>query len=223
MSSTPGYVPALKGLAISASFLTAGSLITTSQAVLPGILHALDISTTASPATPAKAAAQQFAIVYKAAKATQPPTEILATLVYGFLAWYYKNKTNDTTGSWKLYAAAAGAMFSVIPYTISLMEGISFKLVTLANSRTSQTERPALTKQKSNPSLLVIPPGDKAPAGAMTPAEEFEPYEDAPFSEDDYERMKVTKMLRQFNTRNSVRSVLVLLSGVFGTWAALSE
>ena len=49
---------------------------------------------------------------------------------------------------------------------------------------------------------------------AMTPVEDFEPFDDSPFSAEEYERTKVQKMLKQWNTHNTVRIFGPLVAGV---------
>jgi hypothetical protein len=185
-------IVATKGIAIAASFITTGSLLTHSTSIIPIVLH----SGSADDSSAAQIAAQQFALAYRAGKKTLPPAEILSTLAFGFLA-YHSNQNARSPSTWKLYAGAAAAMFSVIPYTLLLMEQATLKLVQLADAPPHQAD--------SNPSLT------------------HKPFDDSPFSAEEYEKAKVQKMLKQWNTRNTVRIAGPLVAGVLGLWAALAE
>lgn len=224
MASTqpsPPLVAAAKGLAIAASFITTGSLFTTSSAIIPSILHG-----TTDDASSAQTAAQQFALTYRAGKRTLPPAEILSIVAFGFLA--YNSRENARSAlTWKLYAGAAAAMFSVIPWTLVLMEQATQKLVQLADAPPHHPEvKPTLEhKPESGGSggLLSVPGQNSAATGTITPVEEFEPFDDSPFSADEYERTKVQKMLKQWNGQNGIRLIGPLVAGVLGLWATLSE
>lgn len=217
--SSSQLITATKGLAIAASFITTGSLLTTSTAILPSILHS-----TTDDSSSAQTAAQQFALAYRAGKKTLPPAEILSTLAFGFLAHHTRQNTSSLSSStwkWKFYAGAAVAMFSVIPYTLFLMEQATQKLVQLADAPPHKpTDTPSLNPKSDG--LLGVPGQSDVVRPAMTPAEEFEPFDDSPFSADEYERAKVQKMLKQWNARNTVRVVGPLVAGALGLWAALA-
>lgn len=209
-------ISATKGLAIAASFITTGSLLTTSSAVLPSILHS-----SAADDSSAQTAAQQFALAYRAGKKTLPPAEILSTLAFGFLA-YQSRQSVLSPSTWKLYAGAAAAMFSVIPWTFAFMEQSTQKLVQLADAPPRHPDTTPSLKPESD-GLLNVPGQSAVQRPAMTPAEEFEPFDDSPFSADEYERVKVQKMLKQWNTRNTIRVAGPLVAGILGLWAALAE
>lgn len=65
--------------------------------------------------------------------------------------------------------------------------------------------------------------GAGAKGGAITPMEEFEPFDDAPMDEREYVQLKVISLLKQFNRLNVVRTLAPLTAGVLGLWAALTE
>jgi hypothetical protein len=216
---------ALKGIAITASLLTAGQLGTISI-TLPSLYPAAQTSH--------RLAAQQFKAQYNAAKTTGPPAELLTTLICGGLAYvgYVQNKERV---SWKLWAAAAGCMFSVVPWTIALMEPPSYKLLwvsEVASSATTQASaNPGITLKvtestpnggKSNGGLT-LPGTGRRNMGAFTPMEEFEPFEDSPMDPQEYEQLKVIKLLKKYNSLNLVRTLGPLAAGVLGLWATLAE
>jgi hypothetical protein len=209
-------IAATKGIAIAASFITTGSLLTNSAALIPSIIHSSDADESSS----AQIAAQQFALGYRAGSKTLPPAEMLATAAFGFLA-YHSHQIARSPSTWRLYAGAAAAMFSVIPYTLFLMQETTLKLVQLADAPPHQADSsPSLTPQSG---MLGVPGQSAVQRPAITPAEEFEPFDDSPFSAEEYERAKVQKMLKQWNARNTVRIVGPLVAGVLGLWATLAE
>lgn len=213
------WIAATKGIAIAASFITTGSLLTNSTSVIPLALH----SGNTDDSSAAQTAAQQFALAYRAGKKTLPPAEILSTLAFGFLA-YHSNQNARSASTWKLYAGAAAAMFSVIPYTLTLMEQTTLKLVQLADAPPRHADSdPSLTHKPQQNGLLSVPGQSSVERPAITPAEEFEPFDDSPFSAEEYEKTKVQKMLKQWNARNTVRIAGPLVAGVLGLWAALAE
>ena len=65
--------------------------------------------------------------------------------------------------------------------------------------------------------------GGGAKGGAITPMEEFEPFEDAVMDEKGYEQLKVIKLLKRWNGFNGVRAMFPFAAGVLGLWASLSE
>ena len=209
-------IAATKGIAIAASFITTGSLLTNSNALVPSILH----SSNADESSSAQIAAQQFTLGYRAGSKTLPPAEILATAAFGFLA-YNSRQSAVSPSTWKLYAGAAAAMFSVIPYTVFLMHETTLKLVQLADAPPHKPESSPTLKPQSG--MLGVPGQSDVPRPAITPAEEFEPFDDSPFSAEEYERAKVQKMLKQWNARNTVRIVGPLVAGILGLWATLAE
>lgn len=210
-SSYPS-IAAAKGLAISASLLTSGSLATVSLISLPGMIHRAESSH--------RIAAQQFARVYNAGKAIQTPLEIVATAAFGFLAWYSHRQIPGIGNRWKLYAGAAGAMFAVIPFTFLFMEEASQKLVRLAIASEKEGKAPEVTIT-SEPTLS-IPNLSGDGSGLMTPSEEFEPFDDSPFSTEEYEMGKTRKLLRQYSTLSAIRTLGPLVAGGFGLWAILT-
>lgn len=216
-SPSPSLVATAKGLAIAASFITTGSLFTTSSAIIPSILHG-----TTDDNSNAQNAAQQFALTYRAGKRTLPPAEILSVVAFSFLA-YQSHQSARSPSTWKLYAGAAAAMLSVIPWTLVLMEEATTKLVQLADAPTHHPETKPTLEHKpevGGSGLLGVP---KSEGPALTPAEEFEPFDDSPFSAEEYERTKVQMMLKQWNGRNGIRVLGPLVAGVLGLWATLSE
>ena len=117
-------IAATKGIAIAASFITTGSLLTNTNALIPSILH----SSNADESSSAQIAAQQFTLGYRAGTKTLPPAEILATAAFGFLA-YNSRQSAFSSSTWKLYAGAAAAMFSVIPYSYYYAAQVSTGMV----------------------------------------------------------------------------------------------
>jgi hypothetical protein len=211
-------IPATKGIAIAASFITTGSLLTNSTALIPSILH----SSNADESSSAQIAAQQFTLSFRAGSKTLPPAEMLATAAFGFLA-YNSRQAAYSPSTWKLYAGAAVAMFSVIPYTIFLMADTTSKLVQLADAPPHKTDSSPTLSHQPQSSILGVPGQTAVQRPAITPAEEFEPFDDSPFSAEEYERAKVQKMLKQWNARNTVRIVGPFVAGILGLWAALAE
>lgn len=238
MSSSPPPVPlngttiaAFKGLAIATLLLTAGQLGTITTITLPSLYP------TAQSAH--RLAAQQFAYQYKTVKATGPPAEIITSLICSGLA--YAAYIHDTNAlKWKLWAGAAGAMFAVIPYTIFFMEKPSKKLLWVSEVASSASKPTGpqstgigvkvtpVTPQNGSPrpanGKLGLPGGKgSGKYGGITPIEEFEPFEDAVIEPEEYEQLKVTKLLKTFNGHNAVRTLGPLVAGVLGLWATLSE
>jgi hypothetical protein len=211
-------IAATKGIAIAASFVTTGSLLTNSAALVPSIIY----SSNADESSSAQIAAQQFALGYRAGSKTLPPAEMLATAAFSFLA-YHSHQIARSPSTWKLYAGAAAAMFSVIPYTLFLMQETTLKLVQLADAPPHQADSSPSLTHKPQSGMLGVPEQSAVQRPAITPAEEFEPFDDSPFSAEEYERAKVQKMLKQWNARNTVRIVGPLVAGVLGLWATLAE
>ncbi len=212
---------ALRGLAITTSLLTAGQLSTISL-TLPSLYPAAQTSH--------KLAAQQFAHTYRVAKSTGAPVEILTTLICSGLA--YGGYLNSPSGrGWKLWAAAAGCMAAVIPWTVFWMEGPSYKLLWVAEvaPSASLSSKPSSTgigvkvteASPSRGSGLGVPASKRN--GAITPMEEFEPFEDAVMDQTEYEQLKVIKLLKRWNGLNVVRVFGPLAAGVLGLWATLTE
>nr|OQO23668.1 hypothetical protein B0A51_08496 [Rachicladosporium sp. CCFEE 5018]OQO28376.1 hypothetical protein B0A51_04868 [Rachicladosporium sp. CCFEE 5018]OQO28561.1 hypothetical protein B0A51_05607 [Rachicladosporium sp. CCFEE 5018] len=214
------YVSAIKGLSLASTFTVLGSLYTLSSATIPGIVSTLSQDSTSA----AQSAAQQFAIAQRATKTSTFPTEFIAIFGLGFLSYNsYTTPLAIVNGGafakWKLYLLASLAMFSVIPLHITLLTPIEDKLLALADAPPHKpSAEPALEHSSTSAFNLQVPSGERP---AITPIEEFEPYEDSPFSTDEYEREKVRRMLVSWSGRNAVRRVGVALSGILGMWAAL--
>ncbi|KAJ8605043.1 hypothetical protein MRB53_041555 [Persea americana] len=192
----------VRGLSIAASFFTAGSLASYSLSAIPAILRNAE-----HESVDARMLAQQFEIGYKIGKITQVPAELFSIITFGFLAWHSRTTSTDAL-SWKLYAAAAATMFSVVPYTLAWIEQDSLKIVSLtqqSNTHPSDTE----AKLEHGSDLA-----EQATAtGQITPVEEFEPYEDSPFSGAEYEKLKTRKLLERLNSRNIYRIIATTLAG----------
>jgi hypothetical protein len=213
---------ALKGIAITASLLTAGELGTISLH-LPSLYPAAQ--------TAHRLAAQQFAHQYKTAKKTGPIVEGVTTVICGTLAYAGFVQNRNAVG-WKLWAAAAGSMFFVIPWTIAFMEAPSYKLLWVSEVASSATTTKGMQSTgigvkvtEASPNRanggLGVPAGKRG--GAITPMEEFEPFEDAPMDQTEYEQLKVLKLLKQYNSLNVIRVMGPLAAGILGLWATLSE
>jgi hypothetical protein len=151
---------ATKGIAIAASFITTGSLLTNSTSIIPIVLH----SGSSDDSSAAQTAAQQFALAHRAGKKILPPAEILSTLAFGFLAYHsHQTARLSPSSTWKLYAGAAAAMFSVISYTLALMEQASLKLVQLADAPPHHADsNPSLSHKPQNGGGLLSVPGQSA-------------------------------------------------------------
>ncbi|KAK3703448.1 hypothetical protein LTR37_014438 [Vermiconidia calcicola] len=217
---------ALKGLAITTSLLTAGQLGTITL-TLPALYPAAQTSH--------RLAAQQFASLYRTAKATGVPVEILTTLICAGLAFVgYQDLRSGLR--WKLWAGAAASMFAVIPWTHFLMEPPSAKLLWVSEvaSSATTTRGPISTgigvkvdeaspAPPTNRNSLGAPSPRGRGRGAITPMEEFEPFEDAVMDQTEYEQLKVVKLLKTFNGLNTVRVFGPLMAGGLGLWAALTE
>lgn len=217
---------AIKGLALAASFHTAGSLATVSLISIPSILAVAD-----DDSVTARTLAQQFTLGHRMGKLLQAPAECLGVAAFGFLAWDARTHGGWATPAttWKLYAAAAAAMFAVVPWTVAVMEKDSQKIVSVAvePGMPAAEKEPAL-EHEGKPAggsgggmQLEVPGGAGAARESITPVEEFEPYDDAPFSGEEYEKLKVKKMLQQWSTRNVFRICSVTVAGVCGLWATL--
>lgn len=218
----------LKGLAITTSLLTAGQLGAWS-ASMPALMALSEKQK--GP----RLAAKQFAHTYRVARTTGPPAEILATLVFGGVA--YLRYADGKRGAWKLWAGAAGAMFAVIPWTIGLMTTPTSKLLWVSEVADSATTLPSsgisVKVDSASPTgsgsrtpnkqggMLGVAPGSRK--GAITPIEEFEPFEDAMIAPEEYEQLKVKKLLEKFTGLNTARAVAALASGVLGLWAVFVE
>ena len=130
-------------------------------------------------------------------------------------------------------------MFSVVPWTIAFMEGPSYKLLWVSEVASSATtvQGPVSTGigvkvtsatpdggsvKKAN-GALALPGGSSKRNGAITPMEEFEPFEDAPMDPQEYEQLKVIKLLKKYNSLNWMRTMGPLVAGVLGLWASLTE
>lgn len=133
-------------------------------------------------------------------------------------------------------------MAAQIPWTLFFMEGPSAKLLWVSEVH----ETASLTQRRSSGigvkvtsaspergdgsrgaglagGMLGVPAGRRADLGAITPMEEFEPFEDGVMDEREYVQLKVIDLLKQYNGYNLVRVVLPLASGALGLWAALTE
>lgn len=194
----------VRGLAIAAAFCTAGSLASSSLQVIPSILSVAN-----DDAISAQTMAAQFAIGHRIGKITQAPAELFSTIVFGILAWDAR-RTGVSPSSWKLYAGACAVMFSVLPWTITLMEQDSQKIVALTAQPSHATDKEA--KLEHGGFLAPSPPSSSTTA-VITPIEEFEPYEDAPFSGAEYEKLKIRQLLQTWNTRNIYRIAATALAG----------
>ena len=220
---------AFKGLAIASSLLTAGQL-GTATTLLPNLYDTAQSSH--------RVAAQHFARQHKTIKAIARPAELMTTLLCSGLA--YIAYMDEDGKKWKLWAGAAGAMFSAIPWTMFVMETPATKLLWVAevaeSASTSTARRPSGIGLKVSPATPEQGKGAKgqhmaggmlgAPGsgrdGAITPMEEFEPFEDAVMDEREYEQLRVIKLLKEYNSRNTVRFLGPLVAGVLGLWATLS-
>lgn len=220
---------AFKGLAIASSLLTAGQLGTIST-LLPSLYPAAQTSH--------RLAARQFAAQYRTIKATGPPVELLTTIICSGLAYAGYQHNRGALG-WKLWAGAAVAIFSAIPWTIALMETPSTKLLWV--SEVAETATTTAGRRTSGVGVRVIEPSPDrsgnlaggmlgvpaskggAKQGAITPMEDFEPFEDAPMDEREYVQLKVINLLKQFNGLNVVRTLGPLTAGILGLWASLTE
>ena len=225
----------LKGLAIASSLLTAGQLGTIST-LLPALYPTAQHSH--------RLAAREFAAQYRTIKATGPPVEILTTIICSGLAYAGYNNDKGALG-WKLWAAAGAAMFSAIPWTLAFMETPSTKLLWVSEVAETATTTAALQRKPSGVGVRVIEPSPdrsgQAPGfaggstlgvpaskggakqGAITPMEEFEPFDDAPMDEKEYVQLKVINLLKQYNGLNVVRLMGPLAAGLLGLWASLME
>lgn len=189
----------VRGLAIAASFFTAGSLATKTVITIPSILAIAEHQNTT-----AQTLAEQFEISWRMGKLMQPPAELFATVAFACLAW--QSRSGMDTLTWKLYAGAAVSMFSVIPYTLILMEEDCKKIVSLRSTGRAKDQEPRLHHDGG----LAVPVS-KGPS--ITPVEEFEPYEDSPFSGAEYEKLKVKSLLQTWSSRNIFRVVATALAG----------
>ena len=129
------------------------------------------------------------------------------------------------------------SMFSVVPWTIAFMEKPAYKLLWVSEVAPSAifqsgpsstgigvqvTEATPNSQRSRSPANggLGVP---KSKRGAITPMEEFEPFEDAPMDPVEYEQLKVVKLLKKYNGLNATRTLGPLVAGILGLWAALSE
>ena len=129
-------------------------------------------------------------------------------------------------------------MFAVVPWTIAFMEAPSYKLLWVSEVASSATTQAAMSTgigvqvtsatpnggsvKKANGSLG-LPVTTGRHSGAITPMEDFEPFEDAPMDPQEYEQLKVIKLLKKYNNLNLVRTMGPLAAGVLGLWATLAE
>jgi hypothetical protein len=219
----PSLPASAKGIGLATTFTVLGSLYTFSSATVPSIVQSLSDET-----LEAQSAAQQAKTALAALKKSALPAEILSILSYGYLSYHtytHASSLSSTSGRWRIYAGAAVAMFAVIPLTITLMTPTESKLLALADAPAHTASAQPTLEHKSadermttSGGMLGVPAIERP---AITPAEEFEPYEDSPFSTAEYEREKVKKMLKVWDGRNTLRRVCVAVSGVLGLWAML--
>lgn len=223
-------IAALKGIAITASLLTAGQLGAW-PANMPG-LYALSEKQKGP-----RLAAKQFAHTHKVTQATAPLSEIVSTVVFGGVAYLGYNDSRMGGSAWKLWAGAAGAIFATIPWTVALMSTPTSKLLWVSEVADSATTLPSsgigVKVDSASPNSSGSRTPNKqggmlgAPAqnrkGAITPIEEFEPFEDAMIAPEEYEQLKVGKLLQKFNALNAVRAVAAGAAGVMGLWAVFVE
>lgn len=217
----PSLAASAKGLGLATTFTVLGSLYTVSTATIPGLVDSLS-----NEHLEAQSAAQQAKTALAALKKSALPAEILSILSYSYLSYTtYANASSlsRTSGRWRLYAGAAAAMFAVIPLTITLMAPTEQKLLALADApaHTASTQPELEHSKGESGGYLGVPGQSAAVRPPITPIEEFEPYEDSPFSTAEYEREKVKKMLLLWDGRNTLRRVAVAVSGVLGLWAVL--
>jgi len=226
----------VKGLAITTTLLTAGQLGAWS-ASMPG-LYALSEKQKGP-----RLAAKQFAHTYRVAARTGFPAEVISTIIFGGLA--YLSYTDARRGAWKLWAGAASAIFAVIPWTAVAMETTTSKLLWVSEVADSATTLPSsgigVKVDSASPPGARTPGGSSKPQssmaaaggmlgvapsskhGAITPIEEFEPFEDAMIAPEEYEQLKVRKLLQKFTTLNTVRTIATLGAGALALSAVFVE
>lgn len=192
----------VRGLSIAASFITAGQLASTSIVAIPSILKLADEDTVS-----ANVLAKQFLHGLQTGKLTQAPPEFLSVFAFSFLAYHSRIASPDGT-SWRWYAAAAVSMFSIIPWTLVVMDQYSKKIVSLAQPAHSHPEDKDAKLEHGSLSVPV-----QSTSASITPVEEFEPYDDAPFSGAEYEKMKVRQLLKSWNMLNLLRIVGTATAG----------
>ncbi|QIW98765.1 hypothetical protein AMS68_004283 [Peltaster fructicola] len=197
----------VRGLAIAVSFITTGSLATSSFVTIPSIL-----SITANDPTTAQTLARHFEASYRYTKIAEVSAEIFATLAFGYLAFQTRSLN---VSSWKFYAGASAAMFAVFPWTLLTMDTDAQKIMSLTGSRSSQDTEPKLEH-----GALAVP---SSPRPCITPIEEFEPYEDSPFSGAEYEELKVKKLLENWRIRNVFRIITTALAGALALGAVTTR
>ena len=221
---------ALKGLAITSSLLYAGQLATITT-FIPSLYPTAQTSH--------REVAQIFAHQYRSRKVRALVSELVSGVICGGLA--YVGYSDSGSGSkWKLWTAAAGCVFAIRPWSFFFMESPAQKLLWVSEvaHSASRTREPASTG--IGVQITTATPGTSPPpgprsslglplsqggkkGGAITPMEEFEPFEDAPMDEREYEQLKVMKLLKTWNWHNGVRTVLPLGAGVMSLWAVLTE
>ncbi|WPG97362.1 Hypothetical protein R9X50_00013700 [Acrodontium crateriforme] len=79
-----------------------------------------------------KIAARQFSLMSKSAFLSQVPFELLSIISSGYLAYYYRRHITLSPHIWKSWAAVAGLITIVFPYTGIMMVPYDHKIARIA-------------------------------------------------------------------------------------------
>ncbi|KAM7192861.1 hypothetical protein V8F20_008658 [Naviculisporaceae sp. PSN 640] len=113
-------LPATKGLAIAASFLTGGASSIMSLVVIPTLLSA-----------PHNIAAKQFKLIHNLKWVTHSAGSVIASLLHGYVAY-----TLHARGSalWTRWATGAALTAAILPWSLAAVEPVSRGLLVIAGT-----------------------------------------------------------------------------------------
>jgi len=128
--STPRLVPIAQALGITGASFLAGFGFAFSYVSIPVILKTLSST---------DIMAKQWLATYHLGKATGPPIAVTCALCFGYLAVQSRDRQGlfpsmsfDPTSPWALYTAAAVAVPSIVPFTLTMMAPTNNKLIEAA-------------------------------------------------------------------------------------------
>jgi len=135
----PAVVRAAQLVGVTGSGVLAGASIMLSVWVIPTLMEA-----------PAPVAAKQWKKMFDLGRVSMPPTTILTSSIFGYLAWQ-----SATPSSFRLYTAAAIIAPTMIPFTIGVMMPTNNKLEEKAQSfASSGADEVGVAKEETVNALL---------------------------------------------------------------------
>lgn len=171
----------------------------------------------ASHTTSRSGASQQTWKLWTAAAAAMglvlPYTTLLMTATAKKLLWVSEVADSATVPTAKASSSGVGIF-------------VSTDTAAPLSNRDAQASAEAGLANLSGTTLGLPPNGAKGSGpqgGAITPMEEFEPFEDAPMDEREYEQLKVVKLLQRYGFANLGRVVGSVGASGLALWAVLGE